>query len=189
MKSLHFISFTSGVFDISYAVAVAARTWIGFGFLFNWIMEFADVCHRLISSPWNGIDVYCCCSCQLPGPMHRPNHIHTSLSTSPPLVCIGCDFKTANWICRTLANCNNRKQIDSIWLKYYPKFATNYNFKNHTHTHKFTLIYACWLILKWGVCVSIFTIKWLNYFTAPLIEHFHWWWLLPTCFNSRLSLA
>lgn len=39
MKSLHFISFTSSVFGISYAIAVAvaiaARTWIGFGFLFN----------------------------------------------------------------------------------------------------------------------------------------------------------
>lgn len=199
MKSLHFISFTSSVFGISYAVAIAiaARTWIGFGFLFNCIMEFADVCHQLIpSSPANWIDVYCCCSCQLPGPMHRPNHkyiraslpLPSTLYPFLPFVCIGCDFKTANWICWTSANCNNRTQIDSIWLKYYPKFATNYNFKNHTHTQ--AQAHLCLLIdIKMrSVCFNIHKSGYII-LTTPLMEHFHLWSPLPSCFNSRLSLA
>lgn len=34
--------------------------------------------------PANWIDVYCCCSCQLPGPMHRPNHKYIRASLPLP---------------------------------------------------------------------------------------------------------
>lgn len=91
---------------------------IGFGFLFNW--------HRKIAFT--------------PIKTLLPLFVRLSIAD---IDCNRCDLITANWIYLTLPNCHNRKQIGSVWLKYYQKFATNYNFEINTHTHRDTLN-SCW---------------------------------------------
>lgn len=51
----------------------------------SWILQtFATSSSPSSIPPANWIDVYCCCSCQLPGPMHRPNHKYIRASLPLP---------------------------------------------------------------------------------------------------------